>query len=172
MERSITIQYHNSILSIIRAKIGDYFILNMGLDSLKWYINKSGKYTRASRKTLRSLPEKIVLPKIKPFMWLVFHKRILTWNNLQKREFKEPGICVHFATQMLNLLIIWWELITCHGQIGNESASNLNKSLPWIETSMNGLINSIWNFKHMILLTLVNKLIVGSFCFQMRQKNV
>jgi len=38
-------------------------------------------------------------PKVSTFLWLVVHNRALTWDNLRKRGFIGPSICVLFSLQ-------------------------------------------------------------------------
>ena len=33
-------------------------------------------------------------PKVTAFLWLISHSSILTWDNLSKRGFLEPSICL------------------------------------------------------------------------------
>lgn len=35
-----------------------------------------------------------LLSKLKTFLWLVMRNKILSWDNLQKRDFQGPNICV------------------------------------------------------------------------------
>jgi len=41
-----------------------------------------------------SLWKTVVPNKIIHFSWLVFHNKILTWENLQKRNWSGPSICL------------------------------------------------------------------------------
>lgn len=34
-----------------------------------------------------------IWPKVSTFIWLLYHQRIITWDNLIKREFHGPCYC-------------------------------------------------------------------------------
>lgn len=39
-----------------------------------------------------------IWPKISTFLWLLAHNRILSWDNLRKRKFAGPSICLNCRT--------------------------------------------------------------------------
>eukprot|EP00253_Pinus_taeda_P004733 PITA_04733 len=76
-------------------------------DKLRWGYEEKGTFTtkEAYHIILKDqlikdkLWEKIwnppIWPKISTFLWLLSHNRILTWDNLRKRKFAGPSICVN-----------------------------------------------------------------------------
>jgi hypothetical protein len=38
-------------------------------------------------------------PKVSTFLWLIIHNRILTWDNLRKRGFTGPSMCILYQAQ-------------------------------------------------------------------------
>ena len=74
--------------------------IKQGLDILRWGHLPKGSFTIKEAYSILATKEadqqispleKIwnphVWPKISTFLWLLFHKRILTWDNLQKKNF-------------------------------------------------------------------------------------
>jgi ribonuclease HI len=54
-----------------------------------------GNYHNQERDTIwRKIWNKALWPKVSTFLWLIIHNRILTWDNLRKRGFIGPSICV------------------------------------------------------------------------------
>lgn len=76
-------------------------------DILRWGYEEKGTFTSKEayriiiqdKVTKDSLWDKIwsppILPKVSTFMWLLSHNRNLTWDNLRKRNFFGPSICLN-----------------------------------------------------------------------------
>jgi hypothetical protein len=47
----------------------------------------------------RKIWSKAFWPKVSTFLWLIIHNRILTWDNLRKRGFIGPSMCVLCQSQ-------------------------------------------------------------------------
>jgi ribonuclease HI len=78
-----------------------------GPDILRWGHSASGNFSVKEAYHLQAnhhiqvkdiiwekVWDKALWPKISTFLWLVIHNRILTWDNLRKRGFVGPSICV------------------------------------------------------------------------------
>lgn len=112
--------FHRGILRIVTVQTGDFRIRKERRDLVnkitsvtldenkddkpKWLWDKNKKYTFAScygvctwRGRIDKFGKKFwkvkVLTKVHAFMSLAANNTILTWDNLQKREWSEPGIC-------------------------------------------------------------------------------
>lgn len=80
-------------------------LTSAGWDTLRWGYEEKGTFTtREAYKII--IKEKIIKdqlwdriwnpsiwPKVSTFLWLISHNRILTWDNLRKRNFAGPSIC-------------------------------------------------------------------------------
>eukprot|EP00253_Pinus_taeda_P027174 PITA_27174 len=78
-----------------------------GKDKLRWGYEEKGIFTAKEaykiilkdRLTKDKVWEKIwdppIWPKISTFLWLLAHNRILSWDNLRKRKFSGPSICLN-----------------------------------------------------------------------------
>eukprot|EP00253_Pinus_taeda_P025039 PITA_25039 len=71
-----------------------------GQDQLRWGNNNKGNFNlKEAKSILLGLDQRQLLwkhqgwMKIKLFMWLVQHKKILTWDNIRKRGVLQPSIC-------------------------------------------------------------------------------
>eukprot|EP00253_Pinus_taeda_P035518 PITA_35518 len=81
-----------------------------GKDKLRWGYEEKGIFTAKEaykiilkdRLTKNKVWEKIwdppIWPKISTFLWLLTHNRILSWDNLRKRKFVGPSICLNCRT--------------------------------------------------------------------------
>lgn len=75
---------------------------NTGKDVLRWGYTPRGTYkTKEAYKLMLQTQELVdpawnriwtteIWPKISTFTWLLYHQRILTWDNLIKRVFQGP----------------------------------------------------------------------------------
>lgn len=82
-----------------------------GTDILRWGYEERGTFiTREAYKII--IKERIIKdtlwdkiwnssnwPKVSTFLWLLCHNRILTWDNLKKRSFSGPSICLNFKQE-------------------------------------------------------------------------
>eukprot|EP00253_Pinus_taeda_P011612 PITA_11612 len=78
-----------------------------GKDKLRWGYEEKGTFTTKEayniilkdRLIKDKLWEKIwnppIWPKVSTFLWLLSHNRILSWDNLRKRKFAGPSICLN-----------------------------------------------------------------------------
>lgn len=76
------------------------------MDTLRWGYEEKGIFTMKEaykiivqeRLNKDNLWEKIWhafnWTKVSTFLWLLCHNRILTWDNLRKRSFSGPSICL------------------------------------------------------------------------------
>jgi ribonuclease HI len=78
-----------------------------GPDILRWGHSASGNFSVKEAYYLQGnyhnqemdniwskIWNKALWPKVSTFLWLIIHNRILTWDNLRKRGFIGPSICV------------------------------------------------------------------------------
>ena len=81
-------------------------LVTKGQDQLRWGNNKEGKFNikeakgfllelelQTPNKNWQKLWKHKGWMKIKLFMWLVHHKKILTWENILKRGIMGPSRC-------------------------------------------------------------------------------
>eukprot|EP00253_Pinus_taeda_P002060 PITA_02060 len=78
-----------------------------GPDSLRWGYEEKGTFTSKEAyhilikgnyikdKIWKRIWQPPIWPKISTFLWLLTHNRILTWDNLRKRKFAGPSICLN-----------------------------------------------------------------------------
>ena len=82
---------------------------SQGSDKLRWDLSTSGVFSVKEAYLLRAAVSIIpntqvwkriwtshLWPKVAHFLWLVIHKRILTWDRLLKRGFIKPSTCFLF----------------------------------------------------------------------------
>jgi hypothetical protein len=95
-------------------------------------------------------------PKIKIFKWLVFHNRILTWENLRKRGFIGPSRChlcqakeetTNHLLDECNYTTKIWDWVASIFLQSNRTCSNINVTINnWNESySKNEMVNLCWN---------------------------
>jgi len=77
------------------------------MDILRWGYEEKGTFTtrEAYNVIIKERIIKDVLwnkiwdssnwPKVSTFLWILCHKKILTWDNLRKRSFSGPSICLN-----------------------------------------------------------------------------
>jgi len=80
-------------------------LTSAGTDTLRWGYEERGTFTTKEaykiiikEKVIKdNIWEKIwnpsIWPKVSTFLWLLSHNRILTWDNLRKRNFSGPSRC-------------------------------------------------------------------------------
>eukprot|EP00253_Pinus_taeda_P018592 PITA_18592 len=82
-----------------------------GKDVMRWGYTPRGNYTTKEAYKLMLQTQELVdpawtrlwttriSPKISTFTWLLYHQRILTWDNLIKRGFQGPSYCPNCQKQ-------------------------------------------------------------------------
>jgi exonuclease III len=78
-----------------------------GPDILRWGYATAGTFTIKEAYSIYSNPQAVdkaaiwrkawnpaLWPKVSTFLWLIIHNRALTWDNLRKRGFIGPSLCV------------------------------------------------------------------------------
>eukprot|EP00253_Pinus_taeda_P004859 PITA_04859 len=119
-------------------------------DKLRWGYEEKGTYTTKEayliilkdQLTKDKLWEKIwrspIWPKISTFLWLLSHNRVLTWDNLRKRKFEGPSICLNCkmeeesAVHLMQLCPFSrkiWEKVTFRCQKEGREIGDLNNTL-------------------------------------------
>lgn len=95
-------------------------------------------------------------PKVSTFLWLLCQNKILTWDNLQKRNFHGPSICPNCnqeeetTLQLMNTCPLahkLWEKVSfrCQGD------SRIKEDIPtivrnWVRNPYKSkILNSLWN---------------------------
>lgn len=90
-------------MSMLRQK---KILVTKGQDQLRWGLNKEGSFNlKEAKRIILNLDSSNVMNswqqlwshqgwmKIKLFMWLVHHKKILTWDNITKKGVIGPSRC-------------------------------------------------------------------------------
>lgn len=134
---------------------------------LKWGYTPSGKFSTQEAHTLLThsqdpidpiwdnLWSSSLWPKVSTFMWLLCHKRILTWDNLIKRGFTGPSRCpnctdrdetIQHLMVTCPLAAFLWEKIIFRCRREGRTPGDLNSTIrnwPSAPYSSN-LLNSLW----------------------------
>eukprot|EP00253_Pinus_taeda_P032540 PITA_32540 len=136
-------------------------------DKLRWGYEEKGTYTTKEayliilkdQLTKDKLWEKIwsppIWPKISTFLWLLSHNRILTWDNLRKRKFEGPSICLNCkmeeesAVHLMQLCPfsrkIWEKVTFCCQKEGREIGALNNTLRNWPQKPyQSNILNSLW----------------------------
>eukprot|EP00253_Pinus_taeda_P020669 PITA_20669 len=136
-------------------------------DKLRWGYEEKGTYTtkEAYLITLKDhltkdkLWEKIwnppIWPKISTFLWLLSHNRVLTWDNLRKRKFEGPSICLNCkqeeetAVHLMQLCPFSrkiWEKVTFRCQKEGRELGHVNNTLrKWPQQPyQSNILNTLW----------------------------
>lgn len=111
-----------------------------GQDQLRWGNNKEGNFnikeakyillgldSQGSVRIWQKLWRRKSQTKIKLFVWLVHHRKILTWNNIRKRGILGPSKCQLYGAQeetiehLLNSFIFTSRLWDFFANIFNQS---------------------------------------------------
>lgn len=129
-------------------------IVSEGHDQLIWGNNNEGTFNIKEAKNIfleldSYVPDRVWQNlwrhqgwmKIKLFMWLVHHKKILTWENIQKRGVLGPSRCQFFEAQeekmehLLNNYIftsrLWDTFTTIFQQTDRDKGSIINTLNNW-----------------------------------------
>eukprot|EP00253_Pinus_taeda_P003713 PITA_03713 len=138
-----------------------------GADKLRWGYEEKGIFTAKEaykiilkdRLNKDKAWEKIwnpsIWPKILTFLWLLAHNRILSWDNLRKRKFAGPSICLNFKMEeesavhlMLNCPLskrIWEKVSFRSRKDGREQGDILNTLRKWPQTPYQSkILNTLW----------------------------
>eukprot|EP00253_Pinus_taeda_P029276 PITA_29276 len=136
-------------------------------DKLRWGYEEKGTYATKEayhiilkdQLTKDKLWEKIwstpIWPKISTFLWLLSHNRILTWDNLRKRKFAGPSICLNckmeeesavHLMQLCTFSIRIWEKVSFRCQKEGRVIGDLNNNLRnWPQKPyQSNILNSLW----------------------------
>eukprot|EP00253_Pinus_taeda_P019814 PITA_19814 len=136
-------------------------------DKLRWGYEEKGTYTTKEaylitlkdQLTKDKLWEKIwnppIWPKISTFLWLLSHNRVLTWDNLRKRKFEGPSICLNCKKEeetTVHLMQLCpfsrkiWEKVTFRCQKEGHELGDLNNTLRnWPQQPyQSNILNSLW----------------------------
>eukprot|EP00253_Pinus_taeda_P008595 PITA_08595 len=136
-------------------------------DKLRWGYEEKGTYTTKEayllilkdQLTKDKLWEKIwsppIWPKISTFLWLLSHNRILSWDNLRKRKFEGPSICLNCkmeeesAVHLMQLCPFSrkiWEKVTFRCQTEGHKIGDLNNTIHnWPQKPyQSNILNSLW----------------------------
>eukprot|EP00253_Pinus_taeda_P007163 PITA_07163 len=136
-------------------------------DKLSWGYEEKGTYTTKEaylitlkdQLTKDKLWEKIwnplIWPKISTFLWLLSHNRVLTWDNLRKRKFEGPSICLNCKKEeetVVHLMQLCpfsrkiWEKVTFRCQKEGHELGDLNNTLRnWPQQPyQSNILNSLW----------------------------
>eukprot|EP00253_Pinus_taeda_P022503 PITA_22503 len=114
-----------------------------GKDVLRWGYEERGTYSTKEAYNLlikdHSKLDKIwskiwdssIWPKISTFLWLLCHKRVLTWDNLRKRNFFGPSICFNCKKEEETIEHLWreWRHNGYHMQLGPPPLSKQDSQL-------------------------------------------
>jgi len=139
-----------------------------GQDQLRWGNNKEGTFNLKEAKSILLELNPLVLDKIwqnlwrhqgwmkiKLFMWVVYHRKILTWDNIRKRGVQGPSRCLLCEDQeetlehLLNNCIFtsWlWDLfVVIFQQSDRDIRSIISTLINWRKNfSDNEILNSAW----------------------------
>ena len=125
-----------------------------GQDQLRWGDNKEGTFNLKEAKNILLeldplVPDKIWQNlwkhlgwmKIKLFMWVVYHKKILTWDNIQKRGVSGHSRCQlceaqeakmeHILNSCTYTTSLWDSFDTVFQQTDRDKGSIINTLSRW-----------------------------------------
>eukprot|EP00253_Pinus_taeda_P008598 PITA_08598 len=138
-----------------------------GPDSLRWGYAEKGTFTSTEAYHIiikgKFIKDKIweriwqppIWPKISTFLWLLSHNRTLTWDNLRKRRFAGPSICLNCKTEeesaahLMHLCPLSrriWEKISfrCQKEVRNQGdINNMLRSWPQ-QPYQSNILNILW----------------------------
>eukprot|EP00253_Pinus_taeda_P017519 PITA_17519 len=138
-----------------------------GPDSLRWGYAEKGTFTSTEayhiiikRKYIKDkIWERIwqppIWPKISTFLWLLSHNRTLTWDNLRKRRFAGPSICLNCKTEeesaahLMHLCPLSrriWEKVSFRCQKDVRIQGDINNTLrSWPQQPyQSNILNTLW----------------------------
>eukprot|EP00253_Pinus_taeda_P035953 PITA_35953 len=166
---------------------------NEGNDILRWGYHPKGSYSPSEAYKIlhnRNAPIDTIWskiweldswPKVSHFLWLVGHKRILTWDKLRRRNFQGPSYChncKHNEETLQHLLDACplanqlWEKVSfrCQRQCRKEN-DIINSLRQWPQRPYKSeLLNRLWNILPGLILWSIwkerNKRIFKNQCSQ------
>lgn len=138
-----------------------------GPDSLRWGYAEKGTFTSTEAYHIiikgNYIKDKIweriwqppIWPKISTFLWLLSHNRTLTWDNLSKRKFGGPSICLNCkieeesAAHLMHLCPLSrriWEKVSFRCQKEVSVRGDINNTLrSWPQQpSQCNILNTLW----------------------------
>eukprot|EP00253_Pinus_taeda_P007787 PITA_07787 len=138
-----------------------------GPDSLRWGYEEKGTFTSKEAYHIlikgNYIKDKIweriwqppIWPKISTFLWRLTHNRILTWDNLRKRKFAGPSICLNCkiedesAAHLMHLCPLSrqiWEKVSFHCQKEVTVQGDINATLrSWPQQPYQcKILNTLW----------------------------
>eukprot|EP00253_Pinus_taeda_P026524 PITA_26524 len=141
--------------------------INDGPDLLRWGYEEKGTFSTREAyniiiqdkitkdKIWNQIWDSHLWPKVSTFLWLLSHNRILTWDNLRKRSFSVPSICLNChqeeetAIHLLfhcSLAKQLWDKATFKCQKDHRVQGDLKATLRnWPQTPYQSkLLNSLW----------------------------
>eukprot|EP00253_Pinus_taeda_P025653 PITA_25653 len=141
--------------------------INEGQDQLRWGYEEKGNYSTKEAYNIiiqdKITKEKLwnqiwnshLWPKISTFLWLLSHNRILTWDNLRKRSFSGPSICLNCRAEeettihllfQCNLARQLWGKAVFRSQKDYRAQGNLKATLRnWPQTPYQSrILNTLW----------------------------
>eukprot|EP00253_Pinus_taeda_P012127 PITA_12127 len=138
-----------------------------GQDSLRWGYAEKGTFTSTEAYHIiikgKYIKDKIweriwqppIWPKISTFLWLLSHNKTLTWDNLRKRRFAGPSICLNCKTEeesaahLMHLCPLSrriWEKISFRYQKDVRIQGDINNTLrSWPQQPyQSNILNTLW----------------------------
>lgn len=146
-------------------------LVSEGHHQLRWGNNNEGTFNLKEAKRIileldSNVPNRVQQNlwrrqgwmKIKLFMWMVHHKKILTWENIQKRSGQGPSRCQLCEAQeeamehLLNNFIftsrLWDTFVTIFQQIDRDKGSIINTLNNWRRNFYDyEFLRSAWTLK-------------------------
>lgn len=155
-------------------EIARSIVLTENCDSLVWQYEASGQYSSSSLYTvinfrgvtpvfLPAVWKITVPPRVHVFLWLLFYNKLMTRDNLLKRNLKKPEDCVfcsckesicHLFFECVVAQEIWTMVSCLLGRTvgGNiESVASLwvaGKQLDHVNTICSAVLWAIWKFRN------------------------
>ena len=142
-------------------------IRTRGIDALRWGYEEKGTFTTREAYQIiikdTSHKDKIwdkiwqppIWPKVSTFLWLLSHNRILTWDNLRKRNFFGPSICLNCYQEEESALHLMqtcqlgrklWEKVSFRCQREGRELGDIKGTLRnWTQAPFQSkILNTLW----------------------------
>ena len=137
-------------------------------DKVHWGHTPKGMFTAKEAYQLLCLPRETakdqlwdqiwqpgIWSKVSTFLWLLSKKRILTWENLQKRGFIGPSRCPNCKSQAETITHlmdqcpladqIWKRTVLCNRRTGRRNGDIVNTIRNWPKHPFqSNFLNSLW----------------------------
>eukprot|EP00253_Pinus_taeda_P020881 PITA_20881 len=137
-------------------------------DRLRWGNTTKGVFTKKEAYNLRyaqnsnekdqlwrNISQPKLWPKVSTFLWLLSKKRILTWDNMQRRGFIGPSQCpncslhsetiVHLMETCPLAIQLWNQIERCTQILGNRQGDIANLLRTWPKTPYQSpILNALW----------------------------